>query len=245
LCEFLFGRFLAKNGICWVKSAPGPIWKLDLANSTHRWIVYGSYEGPSLWRWLRAQAGSLWTVVDSGANIGQTVLYFATYLPSAKILAYEPGASARAWLEESVAANRLGGVTVLASGLSSHSGSSRLGNEGGSELHGSWNKINPSKGEAVELATLDGEMERLGIGKVDFWKLDVEGHEIDALRGAQRALAAHRICAIYIEMGDSKSESAAFLKQHGYKGWDLGDSGRPVPLGKHTSWGNALFLPFK
>jgi FkbM family methyltransferase len=244
-CERLFGRSLAEHGICWVQSAPGPIWKLDLANSTHRWIVYGSYEGPSLWRWLRAHAGSIRTIVDSGANIGQTVLYFSKYLPSAQILAYEPGASARAWLEESVAANHLDGVTVLASGLSSHSGSSHLGNEGGSELHGAWNKINSTDGETIDMATLDEDMDRLGISEVDLWKLDVEGHETDALRGAERALAAHRIRAIYLELGDAKSESAALLNQHGYMGWNLGNSGRSTPLGKHTPWENALFLPAK
>jgi len=243
LCEMIFGAALARNGICWVRTAPGPIWKLDLGNPTHRWIVYGSYEGPSLWRWLKAHAASVNTVVDSGANIGQTVLYFATYLPEARIFAYEPGRNARLWLEEGVAANEFSRVTVVPKGLSNQAGSSRLASEGGSELHGAWNKVNPSEGEAIELVALDAEIERLGIAQVDLWKLDVEGHELEALKGADRSLAARRIRAISLELGDAKSESADFLKRHGYNGWDLGNSGRPKPLGKHTPWGNALFLP--
>jgi FkbM family methyltransferase len=242
-CERLFGPGLARRAIQWVRTAPGPVWKLDLANPTHRWIAYGYYEGPSFWRWLRPRAGSIRTVVDSGANIGQTVLYFATYLPQARILAYEPGRGARAWLEGGISANGFTGVLVRPAGLSETSGSARLGNVGGDELHGAWNKINSQEGEAVDLVSLDDELGRLGIARVDLWKLDVEGYELEALRGAARSLEARRIRAIYMEMGSAQSESAAFLARHGYSGWDLADSGRLVQMGKHARWGNALFLP--
>ena len=96
ICDRLFGRALAGAGICWVRTAPGPVWKLDLGNQTHRWIVYGSYEGPAFWHWLRRDGAGTRTIVDSGANIGQTVLYFASLLPAARIFAYEPGSAARA-----------------------------------------------------------------------------------------------------------------------------------------------------
>jgi FkbM family methyltransferase len=242
LCDQFFGKTLARDGIRWVRTAAGPIWKLDLSNPTHRWIVYGSYEGPSFWRWLRARTGSLNTLVDSGANIGQTVLYFATYLPQARIFAYEPGQAARKWLEEGIAANGFDKVTVVPAGLSSAPGDARLGSVGGAELHGAWNQINAADGESVALVRLDQELERLGVDQVDLWKLDVEGHEMQALQGARHSLAAGRIRAVYMEMGAAKSESADFLKNHGYIGWDLGNSDNPKPLGRISQWGNALFL---
>jgi FkbM family methyltransferase len=221
------------------------VWKLDLANATHRWIVYGSYEGPSLWRWLRARTGSIGSVVDSGANIGQTVLYFASLLPRARILAYEPGREARAWLAECVAANRLAGVSIEPSGLSGARGGARLGSVGGAELHGAWNKISSDEGEAIDLVALDDEIDRHGLATLDLWKLDVEGYELEALLGAARSIAARRIRAIYMELGKAQSESAAFLGKHGYVGWCLAESGRPRPLAGDTrsEWGNALFLP--
>ena len=242
LCDLLFGAALARKGIQWVRTVPGPVWKLDLANPTHRWIVYGDYEGPSLWRWLRLSAGTFRTIVDSGANIGQTVLYFATILPRARIFAYEPGRDAREWLEEGIAANGFDGVTVVPAGLSSAPGGAHLGSLGGAELHGAWNQIQTTEGEAIELVSLDQELERHGVGLVDFWKLDVEGHEIEALRGASGSLAARRIRAVYMELGEAQAESVTFLGRHGYTGWDLDTSGRLKPLGKHLKWGNALFL---
>jgi FkbM family methyltransferase len=241
-CGRIFGQSLSKAGICWVRTAPGPVWKLDLANPTHRWIVFGYYEGPSLWRWMRARAGTIRTVVDSGANIGQTVLYFATYLPQARILAYEPGRTAREWLAAGIAANGFNGIRVEPAGLSSSIGSARLGTVGGDELHGAWNQISASEGDPIALVSLDDELERQGVASVDLWKLDVEGHELEALRGAARALAARRIRAIYMEMGEAHSESTAFLGQFGYTGWTLRNSGRAEPLRGQAGWGNGLFL---
>jgi FkbM family methyltransferase len=182
------------------------------------------------------------TIVDSGANIGQTVLCFATYLPQARILAYEPGRTAREWLEEGISANGFSHVTVVPAGLSSAPGVAHLGNVGGAELHGAWNQVHPTDGEPIELMSLDQELDRHGIDHLDLWKLDVEGHEMEALRGASRSLATRRIRAIYMEMGEAQSESAAFLGKFGYTGWDLGSSGRPMRLLGHLEWGNALFL---
>jgi FkbM family methyltransferase len=242
LCERVFGRGLSRRGIRWVRTAPGPIWKLDLAAPTHRWIVYGCYEGPSLWRWLRARPAGIRTIVDSGANIGQTVLYLATYLPRARIFAYEPGQSARQWLQEGISANGLGRVFVEPVGLGASAGKAFLEELGGAENHGSWNQVHPSQGTAITLASLDDEIERLGIDTVDLWKLDVEGYELEALRGATRALAARRIRAIYMELGGARSEAAAFLHQLGYTAWNLRNSGRPQPLNAPAQWSNGLFL---
>lgn len=60
--------------------------------------------------------------------------------------------------------------------------------------------------ETVAIDTVDGVMEQGGIKRIDFLKLDVEGMELDALKGAQKALAAGAIKFIQIEI------SAASLK---------------------------------
>jgi FkbM family methyltransferase len=242
LCDRVFGRRLARHGIRWVRTAPGPVWKLDLANSTHRWIVYGCYEGAGWWRWVRARAGQIGTIVDSGANIGQTVLYFAHWLPEARILAYEPGRAARLWLGEGVEANRFGRVRVEASGLGAAPGRARLSAVGGSDLHGSWNLVNAAEGEPIEIAALDAELDRHAFATLDIWKLDTEGYEIEALRGAAAALARGRIRAIHMEVGISGEESVSFLRARGYTAWDILPSGTLRPLGRCAAWGNALFL---
>lgn len=56
LMERLFGTGLARHGVTWIETQAGIPWELDLTNPTHRWIVYGFYEGPAFWRWLIAKS---------------------------------------------------------------------------------------------------------------------------------------------------------------------------------------------
>lgn len=246
ICARLFGRKLAAQGICWVRTSPGPVWKLDLRNPTHRWIVYGAYEGPGFWRWLERRQSSITTVVDSGANIGQTVLYFAALTPQARVFAYEPGLAARSWLAECVALNRLGKVEVSDAGLGASAGMARLSEDGGdAALHGSWNKVNTSTGHSIRLVTLDDELDRLGLAKLDLWKLDMEGYETFALQGAARSLAAHRIRAIHLEIaGEAGQECLNRVSACGYRIYGIDDHGRPVAWNPQHSYDNAMcFAP--
>lgn len=198
--EALYGSRLARLGTTWVETHPGIPWELDLANVTHRWIVYGYYEGPAFWRWMLAHTSRIRTVFDSGANIGQTSLYFAKLLPHARIFAYEPGSAARAWLTRGVEGNALTHVSVSPAGLGATSGYAFLRSLGDESTHGSWNQIDATEGERIPIASVDDEMTRLGLDRIDLWKLDMEGGEPAALAGAARALAAGRIGAIHAEL---------------------------------------------
>ncbi len=243
VCDRLFKRYLASGGICWVRTVPGLVWKLDLANPTHRWIVYGDYEGPAFWRWLRAHSNAFHTIADSGANIGQTVLNFAAITSKALVYAYEPGAHARAWLTECVAANSLDQVAIYPTGLGSETVTARLAADGEADRHGSWNKVSMTEGEPISIVTLDDELDRLGIATLDLWKLDMEGYEGFALRGAARSLAAGRIRVIYIEAaGEPGRDSLAFLAARGYRIYHILSSGRLAALTAHHDYENALCL---
>jgi FkbM family methyltransferase len=242
LLERLFGAGLSLSGESWVRTAAGPVWLLDLTNETHRWIVYGDYEGPAFWNWVRASRDRLHTVVDSGANIGQTVLHFSTYLPDALILAYEPGTAARRWLEESVQANQPARIEVLPWGLGPAPGTARLAERGPTNRHGAWNRVVADDGEPIRLVTLDGELERRGLAALDLWKLDLEGFEVPALEGAAAALAAHRIRAVYVELADQRDAIRQVLTGHGYTIHGLSRTGRLIPWQQHHTHDCALFL---
>ena len=60
LCERLFPHRLGKLGIAWVDTAAGSRWKLDLRNATHRWIVYGKYEGAPFLNWAEEFSSEEW-----------------------------------------------------------------------------------------------------------------------------------------------------------------------------------------
>lgn len=65
--------------------------------------------------------------------------------------------------------------------------------------------------------TIDQVLDELGIETADFMKLDVEGNESAALRGAGRSLAAKRIKALSFEFGSGNANSRTFFHEF----WDL------------------------
>jgi FkbM family methyltransferase len=243
LCERVYGTSLRAAGIVWVRTAPGILWKLDLSNPTHRWMVYGSYEGPGFWRWFRRQPEPK-LIVDSGANIGQTVVYFTAYAPTALILAFEPGTAARQWLSECVAANALGRVLILPEALGAEPGAAFLADNLNAAQHGSWNQVNLTAGAPISVTTLDHALAAHGSAEVSLWKLDLEGYELSALRGAARSLATRRIRAIHMEVSAQPESRASceLLTAQGYTAHRVTDSGQLTAPTGGEDYENVLFL---
>lgn len=59
--------------------------------------------------------------------------------------------------------------------------------------------ISDSDGTQVPTTTLDHYLDQAHIPQVEFLKIDIEGYELLALRGARRSLEARRVQAIYLE----------------------------------------------
>jgi FkbM family methyltransferase len=223
LLDRLYGRALERRGICWVKTASGPVWKLDLRSNSQRWIVYGDYEGPVFLGWARRWLARGGVVVDSGANIGQTVLYFAA-LPGCQVYAFEPNPPSAAWLRECLAMQNWN-VEVIEEGLSDQRSDMtlRIPDFSGEQaaqatLQTGWYKTVSTRATSIVVDTLDAFIERRAIARVRLWKLDVEGWEMAALRGAERSLRRNAIDAIFVEMHpDNGAEAKRFLELCGYR----------------------------
>jgi FkbM family methyltransferase len=244
ICERLFARSLARHGVCWVRTAAGLPWKLDLASPTHRWIVYGKYEGRGFVDWARGHLPADGVVVDSGANIGQVALYLAQWVPRGRVLAIEPGREARDWLCECLSRNPQLPVEVISVALGETAQTLTLKPLGAEGTHGSWNQVATSgEGEVIEVKPLAQLLDERGIRTVDLWKLDVEGYELMALAGAADFLREQRIRAIYAELGFGIGERIRdLLRGFGYDAYQFSPGGQLRPagdLGEHT---NALFL---
>lgn len=69
----------------------------------------------------------------------------------------------------------------------------------------------------VECVTLDEFAIENSIKKIDFAKLDIEGHELFALQGAKGLLEGHRISAVQFEFGSGNVNSRTFFRDF----WDL------------------------
>ncbi len=216
ICERLFSARLEQHGVCWVKTSVGPIWKLDLANSTHRWIVYGKYEGASFFNWMKRNLSAAPIIVDSGANIGQMILYFGTYFPKARILAFEPGEPQANWLCECLAVNPAISPKLFRQALGEREAVMYLQPTGHSCSHGGQNIVTAEPGgDPIQVVRLSQVLDSEGISHVDLWKLDVEGFEIPALTGAIDWLKSKRIHALWIEtIGENGKSGHGFHARH-------------------------------
>lgn len=244
ICERLFGDQLRRFGTCWVETATGIIWKLDLTNPTHRWIVFGKYEGSGFLDWARSFLPTNGTVVDSGANVGQMLIYLSQYVPKGKVLAFEPGKEAADWLEECLAVHPELPVELLRVGLGAREARLFLRQVGSKELHGAQNQVCEDEGEEVNVSRLEDVLKLRSIDVVDLWKLDVEGDELSALLGADHFLSEQRIKALYVELGFGNGKRIVdYLAQFDYRCFLFDGRGRlyaPQYLPEHT---NGLFLP--
>jgi hypothetical protein len=79
-------------------------------------------------------------------------------------------------------------------------------------LKSGWGIDEPKKTETVELDTLNQYCEDRNIGAIDFLKLDVEGHELEVLKGATRMLNSGSIKRLQFEYGGCFIDAGVLLK---------------------------------
>ena len=139
------------------------------------------------------------TVVDVGANVGLTSLYFSQYAD--KVIAVEPTESHFACLEKMIEFNELKDKIIPMRNA--------IGVEGGKrEFHHSknstMNSLSPlvndtGEKEMVEVITLEQVFEQQNLDEVDFMKIDIEGSEVELIASESFARVAERIKALSVE----------------------------------------------
>ena len=130
-------------------------------------------------------------VFDVGANIGNHTLAFS--LHAQQVYSFEPVKATYSLLETNVNSNPISNVSLNNYGLSNSEKEDLIyviqdGNIGSSGLIPSDNSIP----ENIQLTTAKSFIENNHIEKIDFIKIDVEGHEINALLGFDSFLSKFR-----------------------------------------------------
>jgi FkbM family methyltransferase len=159
--------------------------------------------------WFRPRGQEI--VVDVGAHIGRYTLLGAK--AGSRVISVEPDPSNFQMLEANVRLNRLEGVSLHRAGLSNRSGvrdlvTSRGPNRGTSSLfdpptsHG--NQLPTAKRIPVDCVTLDELVDRERIQRIDWLKIDAEGHESQVLEGAARALRITRNLILEVTAGNEE-----------------------------------------
>lgn len=125
-------------------------------------------------------------VLDCGAHIGLTALYFAERYPNARVIAVEANPINFALLCQNVKANPR--IVPIHAAVYSAAGTVKIGTSGPGMLHAIG-----STGIDVPAVTLDGIRAQCGIETIDLLKIDIEGAEKEVFRagiGSVRAIAA-------------------------------------------------------
>lgn len=184
-------------------------------------------------------------VVDAGANVGYVTALLANWVgPQGRVHSFEPVPQTAELLQRSVKKLRLRQVAVHCCGVSDRSGEARMAvptyADGGENFYESRVLAagEPAAGREVRiwLRTLDAELAP-DASRISFMKIDVEGHEEAALRGAVDIIERSRP-ALLVEINgnlDEPDSSAgrvvSFLAARGYRsyiwenGWRLRRTG--------------------
>lgn len=175
-------------------------------------------------------------VWDVGANVGLWSLFLASLTPPVeRVVCFEPDPYNLRFLRRNCELNALSGrMTVRDVALSSEAGQAtffadavtgKTGSlEEGSDFIGQYYGAKRSP-ITVTLTTIDLEVEN-GAPPPDFMKVDVEGHELDLLKGARRTLES-RHPALIMEVTRNAEEVNRFLRDLGY---NLYDPATGVPM---------------
>ena len=162
--------------------------------------------------------------VDVGANIGNHSVFFGRFLAD-RVVAIEPNPDLLPLLERNLRANAVRHWTTLSVAIGARPGSGRLLPREGYEDNAGAQRVVPADagliGAAVEIDTLDGVLAALGPETVDdvrLVKLDIEGMELDALRGAVHLLEHQRPDVVVEAAGKAEHVGVgSFLSSYGYR----------------------------
>lgn len=211
---------------------------------------HGGYEAHET-RLMAASVRPGASVVDAGANFGWHAVHLARRAgESGKVLAFEPIPATYAELEENVAINSCGNITLFRVALGSENRQVTLRlptTEGGAGAASQF--LDMGEKVDVSMVRLDDFLDREGVPTVDFIKADIEGGELALLRGAERLLArCHPVIFIEIvdihcrRFGHTPLDVIDHLVGHGYRGSYIDENGALIGIDfRRPRNGNYLF----
>lgn len=174
-------------------------------------LEIGTYPNEVLLAIARAFVNKKSVVVDIGAHIGTFAIPIAAEVE--KVIAFEPSSDAFALLSRNVEINNAS-AQLLNVALGSEKGSGTLvvrnaSNAGANTF---------VTGGSIPVTTLDDEVEH-----ADFIKIDVEGMELEVLRGGARLIERARPVVLFeVNLSQLRSHGASpralerFFKERGY-----------------------------
>lgn len=137
-------------------------------------------------------------IVDAGANVGMSAVYFSLRYPTATIVAIEPEESNFGILRKN--AKLFPKVVPINAALWGHEGFVQVQDGGGGHWGMRVAESDVSADIGTRSTTLPGLLEQLGIDQVDLLKVDVEGAECEIFENSSSWI--DRVNVICVELHD-------------------------------------------
>lgn len=136
-------------------------------------------------------------VVDGGAYLGAFTIYAAKKVgKNGKVIAFEPDTLNYKNLHNNIKLNNLNNVIILNKGLYSDNTTLKFSDTGSDSSFlflESKNHIDDPRIIEISVVKLDDELRKLNIKKIDFIKMDIEGAEIEAIKGCTYLLKNNKV----------------------------------------------------
>ncbi len=190
---------------------------LDPNDYVHCMMFYNRYSREILEVFRRyAKPGD--TVIDVGAHIGYFTLFLAELVgPQGHVYAFEPDPRARSFLARSISGSGMDWIDVSSFALATGRGTVKFFLAKGLGSSSAVKSVQQMDAEetAIQTVSLDDLVDQGSVvGPIRVVKIDVEGYELDALRGMAKVLREHRpvmVVEVNKEMLEARGESPANL----------------------------------
>jgi len=186
---------------------------------------------PETVRWIETYVRPGEVVFDIGANVGAYSFVIDRHSGgNARVYAFEPGAATFLQLTRNIALNRCEGRVIpigIGFGASTRlatfnyssivPGAARHSLDAAIDLEGQ--PFQPAMSQPVMLYSIDDFIDSFGIENPAHMKIDVDGPELDILKGATRTMADRRLRTIMIELeptSPASTEATTLLEAAGF-----------------------------
>ena len=133
-------------------------------------------------------------VVDAGAFVGAFAIYAAKIVGErGKVIAFEPDKVNYSMLLRNIHLNKLSNIIPLNKGLWSVSTTLKFRSSNGENSSLFFTDNQCCNLTEIDVVSLDDELRALNIGRLDFIKMDIEGAEIEAIKGAKEVLGKNEV----------------------------------------------------
>lgn len=198
------------------------------------------------------------TVLDVGAHHGfYTLLAARQVTAQGRVYSFEPSPREQKAIRLNLRLNRCKNVSIEPFALGSEEASADLYVV--NEFNTGCNSLRPpevteqTSRARVRIRTLDNWFAEAKLDRIDFIKLDIEGGELDALRGAERTLRLKSRPVIMCEMQDVRTGPwgyrgeaiAVYLRNRGFRWFQPTVEGNlsPLPVDGGELEGNYIAVP--